>query len=143
MKRADFWNGALGIGYICVFLAILAFVAYLLFGHPEIKLNFPVPYDVGRATTTASILDTAPGILFECDSGKSLKAEFTTFSARLSLSDSRQITLPQAMSGSGARYTNTNETFVFWNKGNLASVEENGHMTYANCLTQGATSTAQ
>jgi membrane-bound inhibitor of C-type lysozyme len=40
------------------------------------------------------------------------------------------------VSGSGARYANSNESFVFWNKGNTAFIEENGKTTYSNCTTK-------
>ncbi len=55
---------------------------------------------------------------------------------KLSLSDGRKILLPQAMSGSGARYANKDETFVFWNKGNTSFIEEGGKTTYAGCATK-------
>jgi len=43
--------------------------------------------------------------------------------------------LPQARSGSGARYANGDESFVFWNKGDTAFIEEDGKTTYADCVT--------
>jgi membrane-bound inhibitor of C-type lysozyme len=51
------------------------------------------------------------------------------------LSDGRTFTLPQAPSGSGARYAAANGTFVFWNKGNTAFIEEAGKTTYDGCAT--------
>ncbi len=63
-----------------------------------------------------------------------------TGSVALSLSDGRAISLPQTISGSGIRYANTNETFVFWSKGNGAFIEEGATaasttQTYAGCIT--------
>ena len=55
---------------------------------------------------------------FKCQGGKSIEATFYASSVSLTLSDGRSLTVPQAMSGSGARYANKDETFVFWNKGN-------------------------
>jgi membrane-bound inhibitor of C-type lysozyme len=55
---------------------------------------------------------------------------------RLALSDGRKVTLPQAMSGSGARYANADESIVFWNKGNTAFIEEKGKTTYEGCATR-------
>ena len=42
------------------------------------------------------------------------------------------------MSGSGARYANKDETFVFWNKGDTAFVTEgnDGKDTYSGCATK-------
>jgi hypothetical protein len=54
------------------------------------------------------------------------------------LSDGRGLTVPQAMSASGARYANKDETFVFWNKGDTAFVTEgkDGKETYSGCATK-------
>jgi membrane-bound inhibitor of C-type lysozyme len=57
-------------------------------------------------------------------------------SVKLALSDAREPSVPQAASGSGARYANSNESFVFWNKGNTAFIEENGRTTYSGCTTK-------
>jgi len=76
---------------------------------------------------------------FACTGGKSIDATFVNgakSSVRLVLSDGRKITLPQAMSASGARYANADESFVFWNKGNTAFVEEKGKTTYDGCATK-------
>ncbi len=45
----------------------------------------------------------------------------------------RKISLPRAMSGSGARYAKADESMVFWNKGDTAFVEENGVTTFKDC----------
>ena len=74
---------------------------------------------------------------FVCHEGKSIEAAFDNGpkpSARLSLSDGRHLMLPQARSGSGARYANGDESVVFWNKGNTAFIEEGGRTTYRECV---------
>jgi len=74
---------------------------------------------------------------FSCDGGKKIQAVFITGSqpsVQLSLSDGRQIELPQATSASGARYANRDESFVFWNKGRTAFIEEAGKSTYTGCM---------
>lgn len=75
---------------------------------------------------------------FKCQGGKSIEATFYASSVSLTLSDGRSLTVPQAMSGSGARYANKNETFVFWNKGDTAFVTEgdDGKDTYSGCATK-------
>ena len=95
------------------------------------------------AVATAASAQTAPvphemRAHFACAEGKSIDATFvngTASSVRLTLSDARKLSLPQARSGSGARYANADESFVFWNKGNTAFVEEGGKTTYADCVT--------
>lgn len=52
----------------------------------------------------------------------------------IKLSDGRELTLPRAISASGARYANSDESFVFWNKGNTAFIQENGTTTYQDCV---------
>lgn len=74
--------------------------------------------------------------VFACIENKAIYAEFTKNQVKLILSDGRKITLPQTISGSGARYANADETFIFWNKGNGAFIEENEFTTYKDCLTE-------
>ncbi len=84
---------------------------------------------------------------FSCEQGKTIGATFYSDKVDLILSDGRKLSLPHVLSASGARYANTNETFVFWNKGNTAFIEEgNTHVdtpaqTYTNCVTGGSDST--
>jgi membrane-bound inhibitor of C-type lysozyme len=74
---------------------------------------------------------------FKCADDQSIGATFYADSVALKLSDGRDMTLPQVISGSGARYANADESFVFWNKGNTAFVTEGADeaMTYADCAT--------
>jgi putative hemolysin len=77
--------------------------------------------------------------LFACDAGKKVSAIFINgpqSSVKLTLSDGRVLSLPQTMSGSGARYASADERVVFWNKGNTAFIEENGKTTYSGCATK-------
>jgi|SRR5579872_3853236 len=80
-------------------------------------------------------------VVFDCDAGKTITATFhlpEDANVTLSLSDGRNLTVPHAMSGSGARYANADESFVFWNKGNTAFITEgtgqNSVTTFANCV---------
>jgi membrane-bound inhibitor of C-type lysozyme len=75
--------------------------------------------------------------VFKCDGGKSIDAAFYASSVDLKLSDGRSMKVPQAMSASGARYANEDETFVFWNKGDTAFVTEgtDDKQTYSDCVT--------
>jgi membrane-bound inhibitor of C-type lysozyme len=76
--------------------------------------------------------------IFKCQGGNSIDATFYANSVSLKLSDGRSLTVPQAMSASGARYANKDETFVFWNKGDTAFVTEgkDGKETYSGCATK-------
>ena len=72
---------------------------------------------------------------FFCDGGKSIRAVFMTDGAEITLSDGRTMNLTQAVSADGGRYANSDESFVFWTKGDGAFVLENATTTYANCIT--------
>jgi membrane-bound inhibitor of C-type lysozyme len=89
-------------------------------------------------------------IKYFCNDGKSMEVKYyqgtstpevvpgqpptPTGSVDLSLSDGRQMTLPQTISGSGIRYANGDESFVFFSKGNGALVLENNLQTYFGCI---------
>jgi len=90
-----------------------------------------------RGATISS--DPSSFTLFVCSDSKTIQALFypqKDLYVDLVLSDGRKMTVPHAISASGARYANSDESFVFWNKGNTAFVEEKGVMTYKNCLTE-------
>ena len=86
---------------------------------------------------------------YVCDGNKGIFAEFykgeaeisepgeppvLTGKVKLTLSDGRKMELPQAISASGARYANEDESFVFWDKGGDALVLENGfEKDYTGC----------
>ncbi len=80
-------------------------------------------------------LSNDPGALFSCSSNMSLKADFVSHEVHLVLSDGRRISVPQVVSADGGRYANPDQSFVFWNKGTSAFVQEYGNTTYADCLT--------
>jgi pimeloyl-ACP methyl ester carboxylesterase len=72
---------------------------------------------------------------FVCSSGERIEARFDTRRNRvdLVLSGGRRLSLPQAISASGARYANADESIVFWNKGTAAFMQENGVVTQSDC----------
>jgi putative hemolysin len=71
---------------------------------------------------------------FACTGGKNVQAIFYKDGVNLVLSDARTVSLPQVVSGSGARYANNDETFVFWNKGDTAFVTEGASTTFKGCV---------
>lgn len=84
---------------------------------------------------TAATPKVAP---FTCDEGKTITATFYPTDDKfvdLVLSDERSLTVPHAISASGARYANADESFVFWNKGDTAFITENGTTTFSGCVT--------
>lgn len=89
-------------------------------------------------------------VQYSCAEGKSLSAEYFDGPTRtapdgrpipggrvvLTLADGKKLDLPQTLSGSGIRYANQGETFVFWSKGDTAFVEEGQSqtVTYKDCV---------
>lgn len=88
-------------------------------------------------SATSALAETpVAAATFKCADAKSIEATFYADKVDLKLSDGRSMTVPQAMSASGARYANTDETFVFWNKGDTAFVTEGKDetQTYGDCV---------
>jgi len=102
-----------------------ALTALAVLAGPAIAQTVPAkPPDVIRAA-------------FACEGGRAIDAEFDNAPkplVRLGLSDGRAMALPQALSASGARYANADESIVFWNKGDTAFLEEGGKTTFAGCV---------
>jgi membrane-bound inhibitor of C-type lysozyme len=71
---------------------------------------------------------------FACSGGKTIHASFFKTAAKLALSDGRSLTLPQTRSADGARYAGANDHFVFWAKGNGATITENSVPTFTGCI---------
>ena len=91
---------------------------------------------------------------FICDGGKTIDVSYfgtgeppvsepgeppvPTGWARVVLSDGRTIDLDQTISASGARFATENEGFIFWNKGEEATIYEGGEeAAFRNCRTSG------
>ena len=100
---------------------------------PSVQPELPPQSATGSAISQGEVIKAT----FYCTDGKSITAEFDNADDKvnLTLSDGRTWTLPIAMSASGARYANADETQVFWNKGDTAFIEENGQTTYNDCAT--------
>jgi membrane-bound inhibitor of C-type lysozyme len=73
-------------------------------------------------------------VSFDCVDSKTIQALFFKDKVEISLSDGRNMVLLQAISASGARYANTDESFVFWTKGDTAFIQEGDTTTYQNCI---------
>ena len=101
-------------------ILLLGVRAYMLFFKPK-----PTTPATGAKTVT-----------FACDAGKAITATFYLTKddhVDMKLSDGRNLSLPHALSGSGARYANADESIVFWNKGDTAFITEKDKTTFANC----------
>ena len=72
---------------------------------------------------------------YKCDNAKTIQAVYFQDKVELNLSSGASLLLMQGVSGSGVRYTNSDESVTFWNKGNSSFIEEgpNSTVTYNNC----------
>lgn len=111
---------------------VLAFCLGLWAGLVAAPLSVVPPerYTLGAKPST-----TINSATFTCDNNKTIQAVFFNGKVELMLSDKRNLLLTQALSASGARYTTPDESFIFWNKGNTAFVQEGTVTTYQNCVT--------
>lgn len=106
--------------------------------HPALGLALLllVASPAGAALAADTAEKPVADVTFRCDQGKTIGAVFYADRVDLTLSDGRSLTLPQAMSASGARYANADESIVFWNKGDTAFITEgaDGPETYSGCV---------
>lgn len=77
---------------------------------------------------------------YSCAEGKTFFARVevnrTPGKAEVFLKDGTKMLLDQTMSGSGVRYANSGESFIFWTKGDTAFIEEGPVQSYSNCVTK-------
>lgn len=127
--------------YIAIIIALLGVAAWI-FIIAQSKIQ---PSEVvAPVNTLVSQVD------YLCDSGKTINAKYyqgpkaptpapgerptPTGSVEVVLSDGRQLTLSQTISASGVRYANSDESLIFWSKGNSVFVVENNIETYSGCI---------
>jgi membrane-bound inhibitor of C-type lysozyme len=110
-------------------------------------LSLPVLAAGVACAQTAAPVNT---VQYACAQGRSLVAEYFDGATRtapngmpipgghvvLTLADGKKLNLPQTLSGSGIRYANADESFVFWSKGDTAFVEEGPKQmqSYSGCV---------
>lgn len=73
---------------------------------------------------------------YTCADDKTIAATYYADKVDLVLSDGRTMSLPQTMSGSGIRYADADESFVFWSKGDdaFATEGDDEKPTFADCV---------
>jgi membrane-bound inhibitor of C-type lysozyme len=107
-------------GIFVTLLVIAFFLGRIVFSRSEI--------------TEEKVAEKITSATYSCANAKKIQAVFFEDKVELMLSDARSLLLLHAMSGSGARYTNTDQSFVFWNKGNTAFIEERAKVTFKDCV---------
>jgi len=133
-------NASATVKAVRIILLVLIVVGLSLIFTKNLWIPKLVDYILGSTSPTEKIISAN----FNCADNKTIGTQFHNGAGsyvELKLSDGRQIKLPQAMSASGARYANADESFVFWNKGDTAFITESGSTTFTDCLVSGATQT--
>ena len=121
------WNKVTWYSILC---AIVLYTGTFL-------LSLYLGYELGFLSVAVNVQKPLINVAkFVCDDQKSILSAFYNRSVDLKLSDGRTFSLPQTISGSGVRYANADESFVFWNKGNTAFTQEESSTTYKNCVTE-------
>jgi len=116
------------------FLAVFAFIFVMLYLMLNGSFNFLNQAVAPTITPTPEDKITA---VYTCPNGEEITATYDNAAGNVTvlMPGGAAETLPHAMSADGARYANADESFVFWNTGNEAMVEQNGVTTYENCVT--------
>lgn len=108
-----------------ILIVIVAVLFFVVLSHYKKEIRY----------TDISVGEVVASAKFICNNGKSIEASFASDAVTLRFDGRNEsYTYPQVISASGARYANEDESFVFWNKGNTAFVEQNGVATYENCI---------
>lgn len=92
---------------------------------------------LGRRFENNFILgEPSNSVEFTCADSKNIKADFYKNFVHIETRIWEGVYLPQTISASGARYANSDESIVFWNKGNTAFITEGGpdNVTYKDCM---------
>jgi putative hemolysin len=117
---------------IVVLVLLIIFVLYLIAKNKNTSI-ITTPTTVENLSPTPTSDKIINSVTFYCHPNKEIKAVFYEDKVEITLSDGRNMTLPQVISASGARYANSDESFVFWNKGDTAFITEKDKTTYENC----------
>lgn len=102
------------------YLLLLIVIAALVLVISSFTKNAPVD------TSSDEVIATA---LYTDANGQEIPAEYTDGKVTINF-NGEVMTLNQVISGSGARYANDDESFVFWNKGDEATVYVNDAIVF-------------
>lgn len=114
--------------HVCIaFLLVILIGLVVLYGKKIYQQQLIIKQSMQSTIVSAN---------FTCDQDKKIRANFFDNKVELTLPEERSLLLMSALSGSGVRYTNWDESVTFWNKGTTAFIEEGSTnaVIYANCI---------
>lgn len=116
----------------------IEFNAVTLYSQIAAVVLFLLVFGVGFYIGTRYEFSKIPEVVeYSCSDKKAVGVQYYKDKVHVGLSDGREYTLPQAVSASGARYANENESIVLWNKGNGVFFQEGSLITYSSCTEAG------
>lgn len=80
--------------------------------------------------------DKSISAIFYSVSGEQVQASFLGDSVTFTQKNLGTITLKQAISASGARYANSDESIIFWNKGDNVTISQNNQVIFEGSTTK-------
>lgn len=123
------------VGVVVLIIIIAAFIWSSVSRQSVHETNSP------SAITVSYMCDSAKNITATLYNGPTIPSTSSTTppipggKAHVVLSDGRTMDLAQTLSADGVRYANSDESFVFWSKGNGALVLENNQQkSYIGCV---------
>lgn len=118
------WNRVTRLSQI---VAIVLFLAVYVVGF-QVGRIFEMQFILGKPIAHAK---------FACAEGKVIDATFYNRFVHLEFGWQKTLYLPQTISASGARYANSDESVVFWNKGDTAFItgSDPNNPIYKDCVT--------
>lgn len=125
---------------IIVILIILAGVGiWMWYATSHIKEN-QLPTPIAQVTYICNDNKTIDAAFYKGETQPMVEPgqpPIPTGSVKIVLSDGRNLNLSQTISADGARYANSDESFVFWSVGNSALVLENNvEKSYIGCIVE-------
>ncbi|MFZ3057894.1 MAG: MliC family protein [Minisyncoccales bacterium] len=119
---------------LAVILYVGVFLIGFYLGQKMDELKFAIEQIPTSVYVQRQINNNITAANFDCKNGKTINALFFDDKVELTLSDGDTLLLLRTISASGARYTNTGQTYIFWNKGDTAFLEEGSETTYEDCV---------
>jgi membrane-bound inhibitor of C-type lysozyme len=100
---------------------------------------FGVGFYVGEKYENKSIFGAVKvSAKFVCPDKTAINADFYTRAVHIKTPLLGGMYLSQTISASGARYANSDESIVFWNKGDTAFIQQNEKTILDNCVVETA-----
>jgi len=134
----------IAIGIIAILVIVIG--GFFWWQYAEIRKEENESFSISPSPSPSPIAQ----VTYICNDDKTINAAFykgepipvepgempiPSGSVKIVLSDGRNFNLPQTISASGVRYANSDESFIFWSKGNGALVLENNvEKSYIGCI---------